>query len=377
MGRGAGRGRLEAVVRNGKRHYVGYWRDAYGARKSRTFGTNKAEAERLLTAEIVRRDKITAGLLTEVGLESPLEEVIRKHTQQLEVLGRAPSTVRSEGVDARRVVEVLGVHLVADLHITHSTEFQVRRKQQGVSHRTINKELDALARALNSAVRRGELATNPLKGHLKLPVTEAHRVKRRRALSNKEVAALFTALEEIDLKEGGVPQCPFFRVALLTGARRGELIDADWEDLDLEAQTLELRAVNTKTSKSRLAFLGPRGVEEVEILLDEVPDTGPIFCDRTGLRRVRKDMVSRLFTRAVTRAGLEKVDAQGRSIDLHALRTTYGTRAAEAGVELGTLQKLMGHATPITTATYYTKPKLMPLVEQARSTGFLEALEQL
>ena len=42
-------------------------------------------------------------------------------------------------------------------------------------------------------------------------------------------------------------------------------------------------------------------------------------------------------------------------VDVHALRVTYGTLLARAGVSLAQAQKLMRHSTPALTANYYVK----------------------
>ena len=42
-------------------------------------------------------------------------------------------------------------------------------------------------------------------------------------------------------------------------------------------------------------------------------------------------------------------------IDVHALRVTYGTLLARAGVSLAQAQKLMRHSTPALTANIYTR----------------------
>lgn len=52
------------------------------------------------------------------------------------------------------------------------------------------------------------------------------------------------------------------------------------------------------------------------------------------------------------RAGIERVRADGSTPDLHALRTTYGTRMASAGTPFAALQPLMGHAQVSTTMAH-------------------------
>jgi len=52
-------------------------------------------------------------------------------------------------------------------------------------------------------------------------------------------------------------------------------------------------------------------------------------------------------------AGIERVGKDGRSIDVHSFRKTFGTMLARAGVPLTTVQRLMRHSTPLLTAKLY------------------------
>ena len=47
-------------------------------------------------------------------------------------------------------------------------------------------------------------------------------------------------------------------------------------------------------------------------------------------------------------------NANGEHADFHAMRHTFGTNLARAGVVLKDLQALMDHASPATTARYYS-----------------------
>jgi len=52
-------------------------------------------------------------------------------------------------------------------------------------------------------------------------------------------------------------------------------------------------------------------------------------------------------------------DERGRTIDIHALRHTFGTHLSKGGVPLRTAQAAMRHSTPTLTANVYTDPKLL------------------
>ena len=66
--------------------------------------------------------------------------------------------------------------------------------------------------------------------------------------------------------------------------------------------------------------------------------------------------------RVENRGGKEvvvKIHDRSRTIDIHALRHTFGTHLSKAGVPLRTAQAAMRHSDPSLTANVYTDPKLL------------------
>ena len=68
---------------------------------------------------------------------------------------------------------------------------------------------------------------------------------------------------------------------------------------------------------------------------------------------------------------IDKRDDRGRTVDVHALRTTFGTHLSKGGVSLRTAQAAMRHSKPDLTANVYTDPKLLDVA------GALNALPLL
>jgi site-specific recombinase XerD len=62
----------------------------------------------------------------------------------------------------------------------------------------------------------------------------------------------------------------------------------------------------------------------------------------------------RLFHRALVRARIRRTDAEGRTVDLHALRHTAASRWARRGVPLTVAQRMLGHQDVRLTASVYT-----------------------
>jgi integrase len=78
-----------------------------------------------------------------------------------------------------------------------------------------------------------------------------------------------------------------------------------------------------------------------------------------------------VLNRDLKAAGIPKCDDRGRTLDVHALRHTFGTHLSKAGVPLRTAQAAMRHSSPTLTANIYTDPRLLDV------QGAVEALPNL
>ncbi len=94
-----------------------------------------------------------------------------------------------------------------------------------------------------------------------------------------------------------------------------------------------------------------------------LPADTPVFVVPTGLRRI--------LDRDLKAAGIPKRDERGRTVDVHAMRTTFGTLLSKGGVSPRTAQAAMRHSTIDLTMNTYTDPKLLDVV------GAMEALPSL
>lgn len=141
---------------------------------------------------------------------------------------------------------------------------------------------------------------------------------------------LQTALDTFD---------PELRRAVCLGAYAGlrifEAAALDWADIDVEGRKLRVR--KGKGEKERLIAISP-------VLIDQLlPDVGGNVVT-AGHQPNTSATLQRRVNRAFQRAGIH-----GTS---HALRHRYGTMAYQATGDLLAVGKMMGHASPVTTAIY-------------------------
>jgi integrase len=128
------------------------------------------------------------------------------------------------------------------------------------------------------------------------------------------------------------------RLALLTGARSGEVTATEWKHIDWQRKLIRLP--DSKNNQPRTIHLSDAAID----ILKSVPRVG-----RFVIAGSKPDMPYQNLTRAWIIArefvGLEDVR-------LHDLRHSYASLAAGRGVSLQTIGKLLGHRRVATTARY-------------------------
>src|SRR6516162_6102067 len=100
-----------------------------------------------------------------------------------------------------------------------------------------NRALAALSRMFSMAMRWGLRADNPCKG-----IERNQEQKRRRYLSATELTRLIKVLDAYNDQQSA----DIIRLLLLTGARRGEALQARWQDIDLETGVWSKPGATTK-----------------------------------------------------------------------------------------------------------------------------------
>src|SRR5438270_10930789 len=101
-----------------------------------------------------------------------------------------------------------------------------------------------------------------------------------------------------------------------------------------------------KGRKDRLVPLSPRLLEELRSYWKQRRPRTWLFPAQRGSGHLGTDWVQKLCRRLVRRAGLSKHATP------HTLRHSYATHLLEAGVDLLTLQKILGHSALSITAQY-------------------------
>ena len=370
--RSYGPGRLERVQRGGGApRWTLTWTDAAGKRQRRGLSTDKRVAERIRSELIQKRDLELAGLGGEAGMDRPLRELVDAYLGDLTTRA-SPRHVLNTRLGLRDLLAAIPATRVCDLRPVMLVEYRAKLLAEGLAVRTANLATDRLRAALNWAVELELIARNPIAKLPRLRESEATQRYRRRAMSEQEIEAFLAAAQADDQAIAGagslrgvprVPQFPLWRAFLECGCRYGELVAVRWADLDLDARVMTLRATTTKAGRSRqIPLLAGLAVElgvlrdvHVRVLRRPLRPDDRVFLSPRGCAWGTPTVnIMRMFDRLLDAAGIDRVDAQGRKIDVHALRHSAATRFARAGMPLTHAQLVLGHSDPKLTARIYT-----------------------
>jgi integrase len=195
------------------------------------------------------------------------------------------------------------------------------------------------------AVKRKRMATNPL-ADLSGVETAGKLTRERRALSEDEIVALLNAVP---------PRHKLaYRIILATGLRRDELRQLRWGDVKLNGPMPHIQ-LRPETTKAKRADVLPLRADLVVLLKDARGDAG----DDDPVCRTMPSIASHKLY--LERAKIPFTDDRGRRADFHALRHTYGTLLAKAGIAPRVAMSLMRHTDMRLTMNVYTDPRIFDM----------------
>jgi integrase len=205
-----------------------------------------------------------------------------------------------------------------------------------------NRAAALLSKMFNLSTRWRMRTDNPAKG-----IERNHEERRYRYLTGDEMRRFTEALAVYPNQVAANA----VRLLLLTGARRGEVLGATWDQFDLATGIWVKPSTHTKQKREhRVPISAParqlladmRAAAEVHAKAKERVPSKYLFPTRVG------DGPMVVIT---AWAGLCKAAAL-EGVRLHDLRHTYASVLASAGLSLPVIGALLGHTQPGTTARY-------------------------
>lgn len=129
---------------------------------------------------------------------------------------------------------------------------------------------------------------------------------------------------------------PLVILSLKTGARRGELFNLVWDDIDFKKKIMTIQAQGTKSGKTLQVPLTPEALYVLQAWKEQTSRKGKelVFPGKGGKRMNNCD------------SAFEKVleDASIKDFDWHDLRHSFASKLRDKGVPLETISELMGHS---------------------------------
>lgn len=319
---------------------------------SRSFAGNSRDADKALRELIAE---------VESGFHTPSTLTVSRHLDDwlahLAKVGRSPATLR----EYRRMTDDLVTPAMGAILLRKLTAYDL-----DAFYGTLNgskPQVHSMMRAaLNQAVKWGRVKDN-----VALRATAPARHHREvKAPSASEVAEILDRAEPL--------VADLITLAILTGARRGELAALTWRDYDRSTGTLTIQGAivtdengrqvrkGTKTHASRTVALGTMGcalLDRLRTQASTIDPSAPILT-RDGMP-LNLQWMSEVVHLTAKRAGID--------LHLHSLRHFAATHLVGSGVDVRTVAARLGHADPSMTLRVYAHATQRADEDAARVLG--------
>lgn len=332
-------------------------RNADGSYKRKTvYGKTQKELDAKIS-ELLHQ--ISIGI--RIDDDSTFSEVADIWIKNYRVVNNTAWAQTQERITRQHLIPYLG-----NIKVKQLTKFDLQSlmnimRDNGLSTSTMKKVRDIAAQIIEVAVDKKIVLTNPFKG-----VTVAEIApKERRALTEEEIDRITRTWKGHRMGHAAM-------VMLFCGLRRGEIVALDWSDFDFTAKVIHV----TKSvifDKNQPVIKGPKskaGIRDVPLpdflitMLKGLHKESTVFLTSQQGERMTLTAYMRAWSSYEHYLNIQAGGHDGsRSrkklvavdhITAHMLRHTYASLLYEAGVDLKSAQRILGHSDIETTMEIYT-----------------------
>lgn len=256
----------------------------------------------------------------------------------------------------RHIEPLLGKRIARELTLSDLSQFQAQvangktsvtvRTKSGKPHAVVKGGTGAAARAMRvlSTMMAWAVRHEILDQNLCGKIQKYRDQMRERALTEEEASRLWAMIAEAQAASVITKDfADIFRLIMLTGARRNEIVALRWSEVDFDRARIVLPPVRTKMgalNRSRAIALSMPALE----ILQAVKRRGEhVFPSSVGDQPLVG--VNRAWDKVRVLAGIPDVR-------LHDLRHSFATFAVESGAPLYHVGRALGHAKASTTERY-------------------------
>ncbi len=340
---------------------------------------NDKTASGVLEAQILR--KLERG---EVGLTDPMDDYARmpvsEHLdafeQHLVAKNNSPDHIERTVARVRLVLDGIGAKTIAGITPGKvEAELARLRKDEGLSISSSNHYFRAMRSFSLWLVDDRRVAANPIAGLRALQLNDKDKIRRRRNLTDAEMMALLDAARKSEVvfaDISGADRSMLYTVAASTGLRASELASLTPESFRLkdDPPTVHCHGGYTKNGQEAVLPLRRELATEIAEWLKPKAAKTPLWPGnwaafssakmiRTDLDAARQAWLDEAKEpkereRREKSSQLLYTDSAGRVADFHALRHTFISNLARAGVHPKNAQALARHSTITLTMDHYT-----------------------
>ena len=353
------RGIYHRARAGGRRVYEICFQDSEGRVRWQTVrgGLREARQQRAdVLSKLGRGERVGSARLT-------FDEVAEAWLAHKDALGRLRPRTREryEQVLNHHLKPRIGSRRAGQLTADDVVALMAAMRNAGSAEATIRKAVTLLGTILAHAVRRGWVASNPVR-ELERDERPSVATREMRALARPEIHRLLCAAP--------LPYRPLLAAAVFTGLRFGELLGLTWA-VDFEAQVVRVRMQIDRWKQGeaprRVELKTPQAVRDVVLM----PTLAALLCEHKerafacGHARP-EDLVfssargTPLHQRNVVRRGLDPAIAKGGlagdgrpSLRFHDLRHTFASLLIAEGLNVVFVSRQLGHADPAITLRVY------------------------
>ena len=246
---------------------------------------------------------------------------------EMQLRGFAPRTQKSYTHWMGRLVRQAKVP-ADQITEAQARAFVTELSGRGLSASTVNQAISAVRFFFQSVVRRPMTLEVPYqRAPQRVPET----------LTPEEVSRLFEAVRNQRDRTA-------MEIAYATGLRLGEVLHLKVADID--SGRMILRVDQGKGKKDRNVMLGPALLETLRAYWKRYRPKVLMFPGRDPKRPVNPTPLQKAFIQAKREARIQK------QVSFHSLRHSFATQLLDSGVNVRTIQSLLGHRSLGTTQRY-------------------------
>ena len=259
-----------------------------------------------------------------------LADAAKRHMEALEHNRRIKSRTKAYYAEVLKKIrsEWLGWDLVPLAKVTKADCLEWAKRMAGCSPSVFNHSVGLLRKILNVGVESGVLYVNPAQAIPKAKISQ-----RRLILPGTHQFASFVASIEGSGSGWSKPCADLVRFLAFGGFRKAEAANITWRDIDFAKGTIRVSGDPVEGTKNREVRNVPI-IEDMEVLLKRLRSEQAETSDSAMVMQVRE--CQRAMDRAAKAIGMPRITH-------HDLRHLFATRCIEAGVDIPTVSRWLGH----------------------------------